>query len=573
MAIYHLTAKTVSRGESASAAVRSDYIERSGRYASDHDELLHKGHGNMPAWAEAAPRNYWEAASAYERANGRLFKQLEFALPKELSAEQQTALAASFCREMTQTKDGSLPYSFAVHKGHDKENPHCHLMISERVNDGVSRGPDLWFKRAAKEPSKGGAKKTNELRPREWLLHCRELWAERANMTLQRAGHEARIDHRTLEAQGIDRAPTTHLGPSVAALERQGIRTTRGNRNRQKDEEALEAIKAKWAEKIDALRAEKLPRNKLFSLVKLARTHEAEELAKTRHDLALKRSGGKENTYSTLQKIRADYAAKAKAIQENSQLMAKSKTGLLAILKMQQLAAEDKAQGRDNPFAGAKGEIDAKGNVLFTLAGGGLVRDAGMEITFSVGEQSAHAAAMRYAQAKWGQNATVDENRNRVYRAPTIVKAQQYVPTPPVQAEEPVVQPTPVPKVEECQAALLAIAKQEPNKFESYYQEQVKPYLEYIAEAEVEDKAEAYAFCLDRMQSDVTTGAARLKEMGRGISEKLRRFGGTGSAQIALQQEALDHIRVAPDREEAFVEIVRGMDMALERSRSRGQER
>ena len=44
MAIYHLTAKTVSRGESASAAVRSDYIERSGRYASDHAEVLLDAH-------------------------------------------------------------------------------------------------------------------------------------------------------------------------------------------------------------------------------------------------------------------------------------------------------------------------------------------------------------------------------------------------------------------------------------------------------------------------------------------------------------------------------------------------
>jgi hypothetical protein len=166
MAIYHLTAKTVSRGESASGAVRSDYIERSGRYANDHAELLHKGHGNMPAWAKDAPRNYWEAADAHERANGRLFKQLEFALPKELSPEQQTDLAASFCREMAQTKDGPLPYSFAIHKGRDNENPHCHLMISERANDDVSRDPGLWFKRAAKDPEKGGAKKTNELRPR-----------------------------------------------------------------------------------------------------------------------------------------------------------------------------------------------------------------------------------------------------------------------------------------------------------------------------------------------------------------------------------------------------------------------
>ncbi|MCL1915933.1 MAG: MobA/MobL family protein, partial [Desulfovibrionaceae bacterium] len=230
MAIYHLTAKTVSRGESASAAVRCDYIERAGRYRSDEAEVLHKGHGHMPAWAENCARNYWAAADAHERANGRLFKQLEFALPKELSPQQQTELAAFFCMDLARTKDGPLPYSFAVHKGRDKANPHCHLLISERVNDGHSREPDLWFKRAAKDLAKGGAKKTKELHPREWLLSCRELWAERANLALQRAGHDARIDHRTLEAQGINRAPTIHLGPSVAAMERKGIRTQRGSR-------------------------------------------------------------------------------------------------------------------------------------------------------------------------------------------------------------------------------------------------------------------------------------------------------------------------------------------------------
>ncbi|CAK7022341.1 MAG: hypothetical protein DELT_02462 [Desulfovibrio sp.] len=377
MAIYHLTAKTVSRGSSVSAAVRSDYIERSGRYASDHAELLHKGHGNMPAWASEAPRNYWEAADAHERANGRLFKQLEFALPKELSPGQLTALAASFCRDMARTKDGPLPYSFAVHKGHDKQNPHCHLLISERVNDGISRTPGQWFKRAAKDPAKGGAKKTNELRPREWLLQCRELWAERANHALRLAGHEARIDHRTLEAQGIDRAPTTHLGPSVAAMERKGIRTMRGSRNRQRGNEGL-------------------------------------------------------------------------------------------------------------------------------------------------------------------QTAPQVEHKS-----------------------------VPVPTLEECQAVLLALAKQEPGKIDSYYQEQIKPYLEYFDEAD--DKAEAFAFCRERMREDVTTEAPRLKEMSRELSERLRRFGGTWAKQGALQQEAMNHIRIAPDREVAFASITGEMDMALERSRGLGK--
>ena len=106
---------------------------------------------------------------------------------------------------------------------------------------------------------------------------------------------------------------------------------------------------------------------------------------------------------------------------------------------------------------------------------------------------------------------------------------------------------------------------------EYYYQEQIKPYLEYIEITEAEDKADAFAFCQERMQEDVSTGAGRLKEMGREISEKLRRIGGTGSQQIALKQEAMDHIRLAPDREMAFVEVSQGIDIALERTRDLGR--
>ena len=102
-----------------------------------------------------------------------------------------------------------------------------------------------------------------------------------------------------------------------------------------------------------------------------------------------------------------------------------------------------------------------------------------------------------------------------------------------------------------------------------HYQEQVKPYLEYFAEAD--DKAEAFVFCRERMEADVTTEAPRLKEMGRELSERLRRFGGTGSKQLALRDEAMNHIRLAPNREQAFAAITGEMDMALERSRGLGR--
>jgi hypothetical protein len=233
MAIYHLTAKTVSRSSGASAKARSEYIDREGKYKKGAEEVQHKESGNMPEWAKETPTKYWQAADENERANGRLFKQLEFSLPKELDAKEQAELAASFCREIAQTKDGPLPYSFAVHKGREGENPHCHLLISERVNDGHARSPETWFKRAAKEPDRGGAKKTEELKPKEWLTATREKWAERANLVLDRAGHTARIDHRTLQAQGIDREPTTHMGPAAAAMERKGMATDRGVEHRQ----------------------------------------------------------------------------------------------------------------------------------------------------------------------------------------------------------------------------------------------------------------------------------------------------------------------------------------------------
>ena len=65
-----------------SAAAKADYIEREGRYEQDREELEHRESDHMPEWAEEAPRSYWEAADEHERANGRLYREVQFALPK-----------------------------------------------------------------------------------------------------------------------------------------------------------------------------------------------------------------------------------------------------------------------------------------------------------------------------------------------------------------------------------------------------------------------------------------------------------------------------------------------------------
>jgi len=65
---------------------------------------------------------------------------------------------------------------------------------------------------------------------KEEITAIRARWKTLTNEHLQAQGFEARIDHRSLEAQGIAREPTSHLGPAVSGMERRGIETDVGKR-------------------------------------------------------------------------------------------------------------------------------------------------------------------------------------------------------------------------------------------------------------------------------------------------------------------------------------------------------
>ena len=228
MAVYHLKAGFGSRAGGQSAAAKRDYIEREGRYERDQDELEHRESGHMPAWAEEDPRAYWQAADAHERANGRLYSEIQFALPKELSAAERREAASHFAGQLTGPE--RLPYTLAIHRGGpDGANPHAHLMFSERGQDDIARSAEQWFTRYnAKAPEKGGARKSRAAKAGDWLATTRQTWAQTANLALEQAGREARIDHRSLadrrdaaardgdldRAAELSREPNIHLGPS-----------------------------------------------------------------------------------------------------------------------------------------------------------------------------------------------------------------------------------------------------------------------------------------------------------------------------------------------------------------------
>ena len=240
MAVFHLKASFGSRAGGQSARAKRDYIEREGRYEKDGEELEHKEHGNMPEWAEDDPGAYWEAADEHERANGRLYSEVQFALPKELGEAERRELAGEFAERVCSGE--RLPYTLAIHRGGaNGENPHAHLMFSERGNDGIERSGEQWFKRHnAKAPEKGGARKSRTAKAGDWLEKTRKAWEQTANRALERAGRAERIDGRSLadlrdeahragdlkRSAELSREPNVHLGPERYRTSRGGASET-----------------------------------------------------------------------------------------------------------------------------------------------------------------------------------------------------------------------------------------------------------------------------------------------------------------------------------------------------------
>ena len=113
-----------------------------------------------------------------------------------------------------------------------------HLMFSDRQHDGIERGPEQFFKRYnAKNPERGGAQKFSYGVDKEEAARTyegiRERWAKVQNLALEHAGVEARVDHRSLAAQGIHREPEVHRGPAVSGIEGRGEVSQVGERQRE----------------------------------------------------------------------------------------------------------------------------------------------------------------------------------------------------------------------------------------------------------------------------------------------------------------------------------------------------
>lgn len=216
MAIYHFSAQVISRSSGGNAVAAAAY--RAGEKIQEHDYCQKGGVDyteiltpeNAPEWAKNR-ESLWNTVEAVERRrDAQLCREINIALPLELKPEERQKLAYDFCRNFTQL---GMVADLAIH-GQNTGNPHAHIMLTMRELTPEGFGP-----------------KKRDWNRRELVEEWREEWAKAANLALERAGYEARIDHRTLAAQGIDREPTIHQGKAVTALERKGEKTYIGTLN------------------------------------------------------------------------------------------------------------------------------------------------------------------------------------------------------------------------------------------------------------------------------------------------------------------------------------------------------
>jgi ATP-dependent exoDNAse (exonuclease V) alpha subunit len=185
----------------------------------------------------------------------QLAREIEVALPMELSRTEQLALVRSFVKD--NFVDAGMCADFAIHdKG--TGNPHAHIMLTIRPlkEDGTwgakcRKVYDLDSQGQRISDGKGGWKNhredTTDWNQRSNAEKWRAAWAAYANRALEAAGRPERIDHCSYKRQGVDKIPTVHMGPAASQMERRGIATEKGNINWEiaADNKLLKEIKAR----------------------------------------------------------------------------------------------------------------------------------------------------------------------------------------------------------------------------------------------------------------------------------------------------------------------------------------
>ena len=250
MAIYHCSLRVFTRSKGHSAVAAAAY--RSG--CQLYDERIQKVHrydkraGVAETFIflprETPPEFYqensrqsgrpdraflWNAVEeAEKRKNSCVARELILALPHELGSAERLSLTkdmALYLMERYRVAVDAALHAPVEGDGHDERNHHAHILFSTR--ELTSQG---FGKKTRILDDKITGKAETDL--------IREVWETLANDALDRAGFShARIDRRSLEEQGIDRIPQTHIGNRAKHADTHAGEASSGDDDDDKEEE------------------------------------------------------------------------------------------------------------------------------------------------------------------------------------------------------------------------------------------------------------------------------------------------------------------------------------------------
>lgn len=242
MAIFHASTKAISRSSGRSAVAACAYRHAleitDDRTGHVHDYTRKGGvlasHIVTASDMNIARSELWNAAEAAEkRKDSRVAREWIVALPAELDAGQREALVLEFASIIAGTYECAVDVALhAPSREGDNRNFHAHLLCTTRKIEALEDGGWRLGEKTDLELSDTKLGKLGLANGATQITEMRMAWEMCANIALEHAGHEERIDSRSLEAQGIDRAPTIHLGPVANDMERKGKVSDRGEQNR-----------------------------------------------------------------------------------------------------------------------------------------------------------------------------------------------------------------------------------------------------------------------------------------------------------------------------------------------------
>jgi len=221
-----------------------------------HTEILLPPHA-PPDFADRS--TLWNAVEKIEKAkNSQLAREIEVALPVELDREKQIQLVREYV-QANFVSDGMCA-DIAIH---DKKNgnPHAHIMLTMRPLEqsgewgAKSKKEYILDKNGQRIKLKNGSFKTRKVDLTDWndkdkAELWRQAWADVTNKYLAGQNIPQRIDHRSYERQGVEQIPTVHMGVAATQMERRGIVTEKGGKNRliREQNRLLKEVKRRIAE-------------------------------------------------------------------------------------------------------------------------------------------------------------------------------------------------------------------------------------------------------------------------------------------------------------------------------------